>query len=89
MDIYKKKMSVLNNNCITPVEKLKEDLFREGEDQEMNQKAVSFTHWNSGAVYSGVVDSNFLLLNERHCRVAVPGQKQLFTVKFNDLQFKM
>jgi len=64
------------------------EIFREGEDQEVNQKAVRFTHWNSGTVYSGIVDNNFMLLNERHCRVIVPGQKKPFTVKLNDLEFK-
>jgi hypothetical protein len=64
------------------------ELFREGEDQGINQKVVQFTHWNSGNVYSGVVESNFLLLGERHCRVFVSGQKKPFTVKYDELIFR-
>lgn len=86
----KKKVDLSNKNYINTkqIDKCEKELFREGEDQELNQKAVRFTHWNSGIVYSGIVESNFMLLKERHCRVVVPGQKKPFTVKCNELEFK-
>jgi hypothetical protein len=86
--IYKKKEDIYNKDYIKPTDKVEKVLFREGEAQDLNQKAVKFTHWNSGTIYSGVIESNFLLLNERHCRVFVPGQKKPFTVKLNELEFK-